>query len=209
MTKLVDMKIKDFLDETASKAPTPGGGSVAALAGALAAALSSMVCNLTKGKERYSNVWDKMEEMLYRSEKIRRKLEILIDKDTESFNKVMEAFNLPKESEEEKEIRKRKIQEALKGAAIVPLKTARECNEIAEVAKIIAEKGNQNSITDAVASAIMAEAGLRIAILNVKINISSIKDSRFVENIGYEIDILEKNIKEKTKEILDRTENLL
>jgi len=199
--KLIEMKLKDFIDELSSDSPAPGGGSVAALAGALSSALSSMVCNLTIGKEKYKDVEYDMEKILDRVEDIRERFMELIDRDTEAFNRVMEAFKLPKNTEEEKKIRKEKIQDALKGAALVPLETARMCAEMIELCKEIAEKGNKNSITDVGVAAIMAKAGLESAILNVKINLKSINDENFIESLLYEIDILKNNIEEVMKDV--------
>ena len=203
MKKLVDMDIKSFLDEVASESPAPGGGSVAALAGALAAALSAMVCNLTLNKEKYASVHDEIEEVLERCEHTRDRLLDIVDKDTEAFNKVMDAIKLPKDTEEEQKKRKKELQKALKGAALVPLETARLCAEVIELSKVVAQKGNQNSITDAASSAIIAEAGFRAAILNVKINLASIKDKKFVEEISYEIEMIEKNMEDGIKEVMD------
>jgi len=197
------MKVNNFLSELASNSPAPGGGSVAALAGALGAALTSMVCNLTVGKEKYNDVKDEIKNVLRKSEKIRKKLTKLIDEDTEAFNDVIKAFKMPKETEKQKEARSRAIQEGYKTAAKVPLETANVCGEIFDLAKIIAEKGNQNSITDAAVSALMAKAGVESAILNVKINLGSIRDEKFVKNISSEIDKLVKNAEHKTKEILE------
>ncbi|RLF54549.1 MAG: methenyltetrahydrofolate cyclohydrolase, partial [Thermoplasmata archaeon] len=194
--KLVDMRLRDFVDELSSDSPAPGGGSVAALAGALSSALSSMVCNLTIGKEKYKDVEHDMERLLDRVEDMKRRFMDLIDRDTEAFNKVMEALKLPKETDEEKRIRKEKIQDALKGAALVPLETARMCAEMIELCKEVAEKGNKNSITDVGVAAIMAKAGLESAILNVKINLKSINDEKFIESLLYEIDVLKNNTEE-------------
>jgi len=199
--KLIEMKLKDFIDELSSDSPAPGGGSVAALAGALSSALSSMVCNLTIGKEKYKDVEYDMEKILDRVEDIRERFMELIDRDTEAFNRVMDAFKLPKNTEEEKKIRREKIQDALKGAALVPLETARLCAEMIELCKEIAEKGNKNSITDVGVAAIMAKAGLESAILNVKINLKSINDENFIESLLYEIDILKNNIEEVMKDV--------
>jgi len=199
--KLIEMKLKDFIEELSSDSPAPGGGSVAALAGALSSALSSMVCNLTIGKEKYKDVEYDMEKILDRVEDIRERFMELIDRDTEAFNRVMDAFKLPKNTEEEKKIRKEKIQDALKGAALVPLETARMCAEMIELCKEIAEKGNKNSITDVGVAAIMAKAGLESAILNVKINLKLISDERFIESLLYEIDVLKNNIEGVMKDV--------
>ncbi len=199
--KLIEMKLKDFIEELSSDSPAPGGGSVAALAGALSSALSSMVCNLTIGKEKYKDVEYDMEKILDRVENIRGRFMELIDRDTEAFNRVMDAFKLPKNTEEEKKIRKEKIQEALNEAALAPLETARLCAEMIELCREIAEKGNKNSITDVGVSAIMAKAGLESAILNVKINLKSINDEKFIESLLYEIDALKSNIEEVMKDV--------
>ena len=200
---LASMKVNNFLYELASNSPAPGGGSVAALAGALGAALTSMVCNLTVGKDKYADVEDEIKSILKKSESIRKKLTKLIDKDTEAFNDVIKAFKMPKETEKQKEARSKAIQEGYKTAAKVPFETANICGEIFDLAKIVAEKGNKNSITDAAVSALMTKAGVESAILNVKINLGSIKDEKFVKNISSKIDKLEKIAEHKTMEILE------
>ena len=199
---LASMKVDGFLSELASNNPAPGGGSVAALSGSLGAALSSMVCNLTIGKEKYIDVQDEIKGALKDSEKLRKKLTKLIDEDTNAFNDVMKAFKMPKETEEQKKKRSAAIQEGYKTAASVPLDTARTCEKILDVAKIIAEKGNVNSITDSAVSALMSKAGVEGAILNVKINLGSIKDESFVKKIFSELDKLQNNTAKKTDEIL-------
>ncbi|UCF49963.1 MAG: glutamate formimidoyltransferase [Thermoplasmatales archaeon] len=200
---LASMKINNFLSELASSSPAPGGGSVAALAGGLGAALSSMVCNLTIGKEKYSEVQNIIKDTLKKSEKIRKDLTRLIDEDTEAFNDVMKAFKMPKETEEQKEKRSKAIQEGYKTAAKVPLETAKTCERILDIARIVAEKGNQNSITDSAVSALMAQVGVESAILNVTINLGSIKDEKFVNSISIEIKKLKNNANKKAKEIIN------
>ena len=206
---LVSMKIGGFLSELASDSPAPGGGSVAALAGSLGAALSSMVCNLTIGKEKYADVQLEIKDTLKKSEQLRKELIKLIDEDTEAFNDVMKAFKMPKETEEQKEKRKQAIQKGYKTAAKVPLETAKTCEKILDIAMVVAEKGNKNSITDAAVSALMAQAGVKSAILNIKINLGSIKDDEFVERISFEIDELQKNADDKANEIMKIVENSL
>ena len=201
---LASMKIKSFLSELASSSPAPGGGSVAALSGALGAALTSMVCNLTIGKEKYFKVQDEIKDVLQKSEEIRKNLMDLIDKDTDAFNEVMKAFKMPKVTEEEKKIRSKSIQEGYKTAAKVPLETARFCEKILDLAVIVAEKGNENSITDSAVSALMAKAGVESAILNVKINIGSIKDEKFVEKISSELSKLHRDSENKTDKVMKK-----
>lgn len=199
---LASMKINSFLSELASSSPAPGGGSVAALAGGLGAALSSMVCNLTIGKEKYNTVQDEIKEVLKKSEKLRKELTVLIDKDTEAFNDVVKAFKMSKDTEEQKKKRMKAIQDGYKTATMVPLETAKTCEKVLDVALVVAEKGNQSSITDSAASAIMANAGVKAAILNVKINLGSIKDEKFVRTISVELDDIEKKTVSKTNKIL-------
>ena len=205
--QLVSMKVDSFLSELASKSPAPGGGSVAALAGGMGAALSSMVCNLTIGKEKYADVQKEIKDVLKKSESLRKRLTELIDEDTDAFNDVIKAFKMPKETEKQKEARSKAIQEGYKSAAKVPLETARTCEQIMDVAKVVAEKGNKNSITDAAVSALMAKVGVKSAILNVKINLGSIKDELFVKKISSELNTLEKDIENKTEKILKIIQN--
>lgn len=204
---LASMKINNFLSELASSSPAPGGGSVAALSGSLGAALSSMVCNLTIGKEKYANVQNKIKKTLKESEIIRKDLTKLIDKDTEAFNDVMKAFKMPKETEQQKKKRSQAIQDGYKIAAKIPLETARICEKILDIARIVAKDGNQNSITDSAVSALMAKAGVESATLNVKINLGSIKDEKFVKQISSELIKLQDMTNKKINEILKIVDN--
>jgi len=203
---LVSLSVNGFLTELASKSPAPGGGSVAALSGALGTALTSMVCHLTIGKEQYKDGEQEIKEVLAKSEKLRKRLTILIDEDTHAFNDVIKAFKMPKETDEQKEKRKQAIQKGYKRAAQVPLETAKTCEKILDVAQIVAQKGNQNSITDAAVSALMARSGVESAILNVKINLGSIKDEIFIDTISSEIAQLHQHAANKTKNILQIVE---
>jgi len=209
MTKLVKQNIKMFLDELASSSPTPGGGSVAALSGALGAALSSMVCNLTTGKQGYETVQDEIIELLQKSEELRKDLTDLIDKDTDAFNEVMKALKLPKETENQKEQRRNVLQTAFKHAAEIPLETARKSIQILDVTRIIAEKGNKNSISDVAVSALMAQTGVQAAMLNVRINLDSIKDTEYVQQVTTELHELLQNAMQKSAEILGIVEKNL
>ena len=199
---LASMTLKGFLSELASSSPAPGGGSVAALAGSLGAALTSMVCHLTIGKEKYADVQGEIKETLTSSETLRQRLLLLIDKDTDAFNDVMKAFKLPKETEEQRAKRSQAIQEGYKAAAMVPLETAKTCAATLDTALLAAEKGNKNSITDAGVAALLGRAGVHAAALNVTINLGSIKDKTFVEKIAAELENLETTAQEKEKNIL-------
>jgi glutamate formiminotransferase/formiminotetrahydrofolate cyclodeaminase len=199
---LASSTINGFLSNLASDSPAPGGGSVAALCGALGAALSSMVCHLTIGKEKYKDNEEKIKQVLGECEMKRRALTKLIDEDTDAFNDVMKAFKMPKDSEEQKKKRSQAIQEGYKKAAQVPLKTAVLCEETLDLALVVAEKGNKNSITDAGVAALIGEAGVHAALLNVQINLGSIKDELFNEQTSKTIAQLKENTQKKSKKIL-------
>jgi len=176
---LTSKTVQQFLDETASHSPAPGGGSVSALAAALGAALTSMVCRLTTGKKKYTGVQREMEEVLKKSEDCRLRFSAMINEDTEAFNKVMAAFALPKDSDDQKSKRDTAIQEATKAATLVPLKLMELCEEALPLAKIVAERGNVNSISDAGVAALILKAGCEGAYLNVRINLASLTDKTF------------------------------
>jgi formiminotetrahydrofolate cyclodeaminase len=184
--------ISSFLDELASSSPAPGGGSVAALAGALGAALTSMVCNLTIGKKKYGEFEDEMKKTLSQSEDLRMQFMTLVETDTAAFNKVMEAYALPKESEAQKTLRSAAIRAATKEATIVPLEVMRHCIDALALAQNVAAKGNVNSVSDAGVSALMLHAACESAALNVRINLNGLDDSEFV---GWKADELESLLK--------------
>jgi formiminotetrahydrofolate cyclodeaminase len=177
----IEKRVTEFLDALASKEPVPGGGSGAALGGALAAALVSMVCNLTIGKKGYEEVSAAMGEILAESEALRRELPQLLEADTQVYSKVMEAYRLPRKTPEEKATREAAYQQALKEAAQVPLAIAQRCARIVELALPAAEMGNQWAVSDAGVGALLAEACLHAALLNVTINLASITDTDYVQ----------------------------
>lgn len=203
--KLVGMPVTGFLDELASDAPAPGGGSVAALAGAQAAGLASMVARLTIGKKGYETIGDEMKAHAANGDALRTRLTEIVDEDTQAFNKVMAAYKLPKNTDDEKIKRSNAIQEAMKLAARVPMETMRQSFEAMLLARDVAEKGNANSITDAAVAGLMAHAAMQGAELNVRINLGSIKDLTFVEAAKREIADIAfqgKNMAEKIKLIV-------
>lgn len=185
-----DQPIQFFLDELASKSPTPGGGSAAAIMGAMGAALVSMVCNLTVGKKNYQAVEGEMRAMLEQAEALRTRLTDLMHADIEAFNQVMGAYGLPKETEAQQQARSRAIQDALKTATEVPLECARACAEIVRLSKTAAELGNRNVVSDAGAAVAAGYAALRCSALNVYVNVGSIKDEAFVASRLAELDQL-------------------
>ncbi len=188
--RLVDMAVSQFLSELASSAPAPGGGSVAALSGALGAALVSMVCNLTIGKKKYADVEQEIRAILEKSEDLRRKLVNLIQEDIQVYTAVSEAMKMPKDTEEEKTARHKTLQKALKAATEVPLQVAEMCVEVITLCQPVAEKGNKNAVSDAGVAILMAEAGLRSAALNILINLGWIEDQSFNAEKQRQLDTL-------------------
>lgn len=175
-----EQQIQVFLDELASSASTPGGGGAAAIMGAMGAALVSMVCNLTVGKEKYADVEDELKAVLEQSEALRARLTDMIQADVEVFDRVMASYGMPKSTDEEKAARSAEIQEALKAATDVPLECAKASAEVIALSRAAAEKGNLNVISDAGVAVVAGFAALKSAALNVNINIGGIKDEAFV-----------------------------
>jgi formiminotetrahydrofolate cyclodeaminase len=201
---LIDNSVAQFLDATASKNPVPGGGSIAANSGATAAALVEMVANLTIGKKKYEDVEYEMKDISKKANDIRHRLLEYIDIDSDAFNKVLDAYRLPKDTEEQKIARKMTIQSVLKYAASVPMEVAKKSYDIMELSMKVVEEGNKNAITDGAVSAMMARTAVLSAIYNVKINLLSIEDNTYVEKVKKEITGLELNAVNKEKEILDK-----
>jgi len=200
---LTQKTVIDFLNEVASKSPAPGGGSTAALAGSLAASLVSMVCHLTIGKQGYQDIDRQIKKTLQESEQIRKQLTGLVDEDTKAFDSVIAAFKMPKNTETEQKKRRQAIQEGYKRAATVPLATARYCDQLWEHILFIAQRGNKNSISDAGVASLLAYAGVLGAILNVKINLASIKDRAYREQMTKEIQEFEKRATAYQKKMRD------
>ena len=201
--------VEAFLDELASKASTPGGGSAAAIIGAMAAALVSMVANLTVGKPRYEAVDAEMQTLLASSERLRLEMTDMIKADVDVFNQVMAAYALPKESEAEKTLRSQAIQSALKAATDVPLACANLCAEVIGLCKPMAEKGNTNVISDAGVAVLAAHAALRSAALNVYINIGAIKDEEFANDRRQQLEALLAGNGQLTEEVYELVKSKL
>jgi formiminotetrahydrofolate cyclodeaminase len=169
--------VKHYLDELSSNSPTPGGGNVSAFCGALASSLGIMVCNLTFGKKKYLYVEDELLNLKDKLEKAKNEFLVLSRKDNDAFDIVMEAFKLPKENDEEKVIRSRKIEEATIQAELVPYQVISLCKEITQSLIIIAEKGNQNSLSDAGVALSLISTAAQGAFLNVLINCEAYKNN--------------------------------
>lgn len=181
--KLVNMTLTDFADETASESPAPGGGSISAYVGSLGISLATMVANLSSHKKGWDSRWEEFSAWAEKGQKIKDELTKLVDLDTAAFNKIMEAFSLPKTSEEEKSTRKQAIQNATKFAIEVPFKVMQLSYESLTVIKAMAETGNPNSVSDAGVGALCARSAVMGAFMNVRINAGGYDDKAFVTDI--------------------------
>ena len=199
---LVDSTVKDFLAKVAGSDPVPGGGSIAALNGAIAAALAAMVAGLTVGKKGYEENEEQMQRI--RTLAIRQKEEFLIDvdRDSEAYNKVFDCFRMPKSTEDEKSARSAAIQEATRFAALVPMQVARNAYELMVIIADVARLGNRNAVTDACVAMMSARSAVLGALMNVRINLGTLKDKAFVAELQSEADELERKTCEKEKELL-------
>ncbi|MHA1911029.1 MAG: cyclodeaminase/cyclohydrolase family protein [Candidatus Kariarchaeaceae archaeon] len=206
MTKLVDLKITEFIKELASDKPAPGGGSVSALGGAVAAGLAAMVGNITSGKEKFAEVQNEMKELVNKASKLHNELNKLIDDDTDAFNEIMAAFRMPKD---DVEARSAAIQKATIKATEVPLEVAKKSFEVFDLALIAAEKGNQNAITDIGVAALFAEAAVKGSLLNVRINVSSIKDEELKTQFTKEMKEMLAVVDEKREAVIKKVEEVL
>ena len=203
--KLTDKPTKSFLDELASSAPAPGGGSVAALSGALGAGLISMVCNLTLGKPKYAAVQGDISAILKKSESLRKELTDLLEADVQAYTQLSQTMKMPRETDEQKATRATLMDKALKAATEVPMRVAEACVAIMALCPSAAEKGNTNAVSDVGVGILMAEAGLRGAALNVLINLGLIKDEHFVSESHRKLN----NLLQGKPELRDEIYNLV
>jgi len=187
---LTDKSVMTFLDELASSRPAPGGGSVAALAGALGAALVSMVCNLTLGKKKYADVEQYITDLVGRSEALRAKLAGLLEADVKAYTELNTTMKMPRDTEEQVAARTKAMDTALKAATGVPMQIAETCAEVMDLCRPAADKGNVNAVSDAGVAVLLAEAGLRSAALNVLINLGYLKDEAFVAENRKHLDVV-------------------
>ncbi len=201
---LSDMKVREFLDETASKKPVPGGGSVSALAAATAAGLVEMVANLTIGRKGFEDVAEEMESISREASRYREAFTKSIDRDSAAYTKVMEAFRMSKGTESEREARSRAIQDALKVAAEVPLAVAEDILALLPLAQSVVKKGNPNALTDGLVGIMMARTGALGALHNVRINLDSIKDRDYVSRMSARVQEMEPLVVQMEKDILAR-----
>ena len=209
MNNLTELKSTDFLTALASSAPAPGGGGGAAMAGALAAALASMVANLTIGKEKFAQQEPEVKELLDEAEEVRQTLLQLVEDDAAVFNSFMACYKLPKATEEEKALRTAAIRNAAKQAAEVPLAIAKASYRALQLAQRLVCIGNPGVITDGACSALLARAALRCAEYNVRINLGLTKDEEYNRQVKAELNFLLKTAEELEQEALAVTDQVL
>ncbi|MDR0823943.1 MAG: cyclodeaminase/cyclohydrolase family protein [Prevotella sp.] len=206
---LVNLSVKEFLAKTAGNDPVPGGGSIAALNAAIASALTEMVANLTIGKKKYEDKEALMKKIVGIANNYQVSFIKDIDSDSDAYNTVFNAFRLPKETEEEKAERSGQIQAATKIAAEIPMEVARKAVDIMDIIEQVSENGNQNAITDACVAMMTARTAVLGAILNVKINLSSIKDIEYVALMRQEANYLESEAIAKEQKLLCKMSKIL
>lgn len=205
MDLMKNMTLVDFAAKAASDSPVPGGGSMAAVCGALGAALAEMVANLTIGKKKYIEVESEMKEISNKTLVLRNKLLDDIQRDSDSYDKVMLSYKMPKATDDEKSTRQNAIQESLKLAASVPLDIAKTSFEILPLAEAVVSSGNANAVTDGLVACMMSRTAVLSALLNVKINLDSIKDEDFVNEMRIKVNDIERKTMEYEKKILDKS----
>ncbi|MFP4467447.1 MAG: glutamate formimidoyltransferase [Bacteroidales bacterium] len=207
--KLVDMTVQGFADETASESPAPGGGSVSAYVGALGVSLGTMVANLSSHKRGWDERWEEFSVWAEKGQAIKDELLFLVDEDTRAFNRIMEAFGMPKKSEEDKKLRHQAIQEATRYAIEIPFRVMKKAYESMEVMQMMVENGNPNSISDAGVGALCARTAVRGAFMNVKINAEGLEDKAFFEKIFGEAREIEAAALKKEQEIVASVEKTI
>ena len=207
--KLIDLTVKGFADETSRESPAPGGGTISAYMGALGAALGTMVANLSRHQAGWDDRWEEFSNWADKGQKIQAELMVLVDEDTEAFNRIMEAFGLPKKTDEEKAARSAAIQAATLFATQVPLHTMQASFKVFELCKAMAEEGNPNSVSDAGVGVLAARAAVLGAGLNVKINASGLKDREAADKLVGEANELIKKANELETEIMKIVEDKL
>lgn len=205
--KLVDLTCDGFAEETASESPAPGGGSIAAYMGALAAALGTMVANLSSHKAGWDDRWEEFSDWADKGHALMRELLHLVDEDTEAFNRIMAVFAMPKSTDEEKAARSAALQEATLYATQVPLRTMQTAYQTFEVVKAMAEIGNPNSVSDAGVGALAARSAVLGACLNVKINAAGLKDRAVADKLVADAVALAADAERMEHEILEIVEN--
>ena len=200
---LQDLTVKEFIDKVTGNDPVPGGGSVSALNGSLAASLAAMVANLTVGRKKYAEVNDEMEGLSARLTGLSAQLLNDVDRDAKAYDRVFAAFKLPKETDEEKALRTEAVQRETKYAAQVPMEVARTAHAMLPLIDTVARKGNSNAVTDACVAMMCARTAVLGALLNVRINLTSITDEAFVKEMSAEAERLERETLAAEQQVLE------
>ncbi|HPJ63222.1 glutamate formimidoyltransferase [Lentimicrobium sp.] len=200
---LMDMTCSAFADETASESPAPGGGSISAYMGALGVSLGTMVANLSSHKPGWDDRWEEFSDWAEKGQVLKDELIRLVDEDTNAFNRIMDAFGLPKGSEQEKAARTEAIQQATRYAIEIPFRVMKKSFETMEILKAMAETGNPNSVSDAGVGALAARSAVMGAFLNVKINAAGLNDKAYVASVLAEGSDIERNAKQMEEQILE------
>ncbi len=201
--------IEAYASDAAAGKPTPGGGSVSALVGALAAAMSEMTANFTVGKKRFADVRDEVEDALCDLAECREVFLELVDRDAEAYGAVDRAYAMPKGSDEEKSARRKAIRSALEGAMEVALEVMRRCAQVAALAETVCRIGNPNLITDAGVSAVLAEAACSGAKLNVAVNLKFLRSEGMSARVTAEMQTLTETVRECRERVVDRVDAYL
>lgn len=207
--KLVDLSLASFVWETSADSPAPGGGSVAAAMGAMGAALGSMVANLSGHKRGWDDRWEEFAAWAERGAEMQKRLLELVDEDTEAYNGILKAFEMPKKSEEEKAARAAAVEAATLHASLVPLTVMKEAFKVFELLQEMTEKGNPNSVTDGAVGVLATRACIRGAFLNVKINVKGLKDRLKAEELIASAEEIDDAAARLEEEIIDRVSGQL
>ena len=202
-----DLSVEDFSQQLAAGQPTPGGGSAAALVGALGAGLVSMVCNYTVGREKYADVDEEMRGVLARSEELRAELARAVDDDVAAYGSYSDAQKLPRETDEERRARDEALDAALRESTVVPLRVAEGCAQVLELALRAAELGNRFLISDAAVGAELAGAARASAELNVRLNLGGIDDEHFARACRKRLDAVAERV--GGRELVERTRSVV
>lgn len=203
---MLNSSVEKFSDMLASKAPVPGGGGASALAGALGIALGSMVCNLTIGKKKYAAYEEDIKRILTETEKIRKTLLVLVEKDAQVFEPLSRAYSLPTKTDEEKKTKEQIMETALKNAAEVPMKILKTLSETLDLLEILAVKGSKIAISDVGCAAALIRGAVNAAVLNVYINTGLMKDKAYAHKLNSEANLLVKESIRRTDEVYNIVE---
>jgi formiminotetrahydrofolate cyclodeaminase len=208
-TAFLQQPLQSYLDRLAAKEPIPGGGSVAALTGALAAGLLSMVANFTVGKEKYQAVEAEVGRILLEAESLRAQLGRSTEEDSEAYAFVSSAYALPKATDEEKAARSAAIQDALRQAVQIPVQVALACHRVIELSCDLVDKGNPGLVSDVGVAVVLAQAALHSAVLNVEVNLGGIKDAAFSQALAEQVEPLLGEVPEMVETVLDRVNEIM